>query len=122
VFLKGAVGLADGNYINPPVAGLSILIALFVAWLSLQHRGKLSNFSILIGIVVGWIAYEWMFPDHGSVSPSAGTLFPLFPWGMPNLEIGIVIIGIITGLMNTINAVTALKGADALYKTASTNQ
>lgn len=122
IFLKGAVGLADGDYINLPVAGLSVLIALLVAWLSLQNRGKLSNFSILIGIVVGWIAYEWIFPDKGALPASTGTLFTLFPWGKPNLEMGIVFIGMLTGLINTMNTVTACKGAEVLYSTTTSNR
>jgi xanthine/uracil permease len=121
-FFQGMIGLSDGGTIDLPVAGLSLVIALFVGWLNFKGRGLVSNLSLLIGIIVGWIAYVLFFPEQGGESTDASPLLTFFPWGTPNLEIGIVLAGVITGLMNTTNTITALKAAEPIYRETVSDQ
>ena len=100
-----------------PVTVLSIAIALLVGWIGIKGKGKLGNFSILIGMVAGWAAYMILFsePSGGASIQGTGFELKLFPWGAPNLEIGIIIAALLAGLINMTNTTVALNAADKLY-------
>jgi xanthine/uracil permease len=121
IFLRGMLGLSGSAHIDVKVAVLSIFLVVLVSWLNIKGRGKISNFSILIGIVVGWIIYAICFDTTAPVQPSEASLFTLFPWGSPNLEWGIVITGLLTGLINTTNTVASLQGAETLFEKKTTD-
>jgi len=115
IFFRGMVGLEQGDTINVPVASLSLFIVVFVCWLNIKGKGLLSNFSILIGIIFGWVAYTLLIPEPTpEVTPSAD-LLTFFPWGSPNFTIGIVLTAVISGLLNTTNTIASIKGAEMLY-------
>ncbi|WP_239093993.1 uracil/xanthine transporter [Bacillus sp. B15-48] len=121
VFLQGMIGLYDGDEIILPLAGLSVVIALFVGWLQLNFKGLISNFSILIGIIVGWIGYSFLFEtEQLTLSTFQGISY--FPWGTPSWEVGIIVTCIIAGLINTTNTIVSLKEAEQLYHTNTTKQ
>ncbi|XJZ28821.1 uracil/xanthine transporter [Bacillota bacterium Lsc_1132] len=119
IFTKGMLGLTSSGKINLPIAGLSLLLVILVASLNIKGKGLIGNFAILIGIVVGWIAYSLLFPrvETQAVSPR---LVHFFPWGQPNFNIGIVLMIVLTGLVNTTNTIGALKGAEPVIHQQTT--
>ncbi|WP_409342110.1 uracil/xanthine transporter [Paenibacillus sp. MBLB4367] len=121
-FFRGMIGLEDGR-MNLPVAALSGAVALLVGWIGVTGRGKLANFSILIGMTAGWAAYRLLFPGAVAESGSAGGgfVFELFPWGTPHFELGIMIAAMLAGLINMTNTIAALSTAEKLYDTVSTS-
>ena len=73
IFFKGMIGLSDAPRIQPPIALLSLGLVILVLLLSIWGRGLISNFALLIGIIVGWIAFRLLFPGHTlALAPAAG--------------------------------------------------
>jgi xanthine/uracil permease len=116
IFFKGMMGVSDGKHLDFRVALLSIGIAFLVGWVNLKGRGAVSNFSILIGMIVGWVAYDMLFPGYAPIQEATASTLTLFPWGPPNFEYGIILISFITGLINMSNTITAVSAAEILYK------
>ncbi|WP_416294640.1 uracil/xanthine transporter [Paenibacillus illinoisensis] len=123
-FFKGMIGYTEFGTFNLPVAALSVAIAFLVALIQLKGRGKLGNYAILIGIVTGWIAYSFVFPGQhaGLTGNSGGSLFTLFPWGVPTWEPGIVVTAFFVGLVNMTNSITTLSTVEKIYETQTTDQ
>ncbi|TMV49164.1 uracil/xanthine transporter [Paenibacillus mesophilus] len=123
VFFKSMTGLSDGGRVDMPVAALSVAIVLLVSWIGIKGRGMLGNFSILIGMVAGWVAYRLLFPgtEGHTVGEGGGLGVTLFPWGAPHIEVGILLAALLAGLINMTNTVTALSAADKLYGKSSTD-
>ncbi|TYP70737.1 uracil/xanthine transporter [Paenibacillus methanolicus] len=120
-FFEGMLDIQPSGHMNGPVAALSVGIAVLVGILTVKGRGPLANFSMLIGITAGWIAFDLLFPSAGgkaAVHEASAT--PLFPWGAPRLDAGILIAAFIVGLINMSNTVTALHTAGQLYGQAPT--
>jgi xanthine/uracil permease len=115
IFFKGMIGLSGSGEVVLFEAGLSMILVFIVGWLNLKGKGLASNFSILIGIIIGWgIHASWM-PTPQQATGSYLSLFTFFPWGPPNMEWGIVITAVLTGLLNTTNTVATLRGAEDLF-------
>lgn len=116
IFFKGMLGLSTGASIQPGIALLSFAIALLVFALTLWGPGRLSNFALLIGIIIGWIAFRLLFPANAaSLTPAGGALFMLFPWGNPFINIGVIAAVIVTGLINLSNTYATLAATGPLY-------
>ncbi|KON70823.1 uracil/xanthine transporter [Peribacillus butanolivorans] len=122
VFFKGMLGITEEGEINIPVSFLSLGIVILVSILKLKGSRNISNFSILIGIIVGWIFHSLLFPNTGSEMGSTSVSFSFFPLGVPNLEFGIIAIAFFAGLLNlcntfaSIQAASELMGDDASHK------
>lgn len=117
IFLKGMLGLSQGAHIQLSVAGLSIVLVILVNLLLIKGKGLVSNFALLIGIVVGWIAYILLFPNFSSTNLGhSAPLLNLFPWGAPGWNVGIILMGIIAGLINASNTIATLKGSEAIFE------
>lgn len=121
IFTKGMLGLDSGHAIHLPTAGLSIFLIILVVWINIKGPGVIRNFSILIGIVAGWIIYVLFFPSQSSEMITSTKLFNVFPWGKPTLSLGLIIMTIITGLVNTTNTVAAIKGFEPMVGATTTN-
>ncbi|GGI10758.1 uracil/xanthine transporter [Gottfriedia solisilvae] len=111
VFFKGMLGIAEDGKMNLPVSLLSLGIVLFVSILKIKGSKNISNFSILIGMIVGWIFYAILFSDSTPKMESANATFSLSPLGKPNLEFGIIAIAFFAGLMNLSNTFASLQAA-----------
>ncbi|MCK1992290.1 uracil/xanthine transporter [Peribacillus muralis] len=111
VFFKGMLGITDAGEVNIPVSFLSLGIVLLVSILKIKGPRTISNFSILIGIIVGWIFYALLFPATGAESVPKSASFSLFPLGMPNLEFGIIAIAFFAGLLNLCNTFASIQAA-----------
>ncbi|WP_238458088.1 uracil/xanthine transporter [Alkalihalobacterium alkalinitrilicum] len=116
IFLKGMLGLNHSEYIDVRVACFSLVLAAITIFLNVKGKGVISNLSLLIGMVVGWIGAVLMFPYETVSIVKTTPLLTWFPWGEPSLEWGIVLTVVITGLLNTTNTIATLKGAEDLYE------
>jgi xanthine/uracil permease len=118
IFFKGMIGLSDSPRIQPPIALLSLGLVILVLLLSIWGRGLISNFALLIGIIVGWIAFRLLFPGHTlALAPAGNALFAIFPWGGLAANLGVIITIVLTGLISMTNTFASLEGAETLYKT-----
>lgn len=122
------LGIPFGNIpgevnIDPAVSLLSIVIALLVIIISIKGSANVRKYALLIGIIIGWIAYAIIFETESVAGGQAsGFSFELFPLGSPAWDIGIILTVVLTGLLNTANTFGALKGTDSMYGTAATNK
>lgn len=116
VFFKGMFEVTEDGTLNVAASLLSVGVAILVAMLKIKGNQIISNFSILIGIVVGWILYVLLFPGQQAGSVQTGFAFSLFPLGKPNLEYGIIAVAFFAGLMNLSNTVASVRAAASLFK------
>ncbi len=116
VFFKGMIGLSNSTVIQLPIALFSFVLVILVMFISIRGRGALSNLALLIGIVVGWIAFRLLFPAQTSVlAPAGGAFFALFPWGNLAWNIGIITATVLAGLMSMSNTYATLEGVEPLF-------
>ena len=125
--MKGMLGIPFGNdaksgAIDISVYLLSIAIAILVIIISIKTPTGVARYSLLIGIILGWIAFVIFIGPEPSVVNHSSFHFEFFPLGRPSWHIGIIITAVITGLLNTANTFGALKGTDAMYKSMTTNK
>lgn len=93
---------------------LSILVFFIIILLSSKGKGWLKNYAILIGILFGWILFIIFGKSHQALSDTSDIInFPeFFPWGLPQLNGGIVVTAILFTLLlisNTYAAISAAK-------------
>ncbi|HIW35210.1 MAG TPA: uracil/xanthine transporter [Candidatus Paenibacillus intestinavium] len=119
IFFKGMLKINDDGTLNMAITIFSVIVAIFVAILKIKGNAIIGNFSLLIGIIVGWILYALIFPAESLLSAADGaqSSFRFFPLGKPNLQYGIIFItflGCILNMSNTfasINAVSKLNNS-----------
>ncbi len=117
IFFKGMLGLANSTTINPAIALLSILLVLLVFILSIRGRGIISNLALLIGIIIGWIAFRLFIPGQvATQTPAGNAIFALFPWGPPAFDPGVITAVILAGLISLSNTYASLEGAGQLLE------
>ena len=121
IFTKGMLGLATGDQIDIPTASLSIFLVILVIWINVKGPKVIRSFSLLIGIVTGWIIYELLFPASSSTAANSTSLIHLFPWGHPTVSLGLIITAVITGLVNTTNTIAAIKGFEPMVEATTTD-
>ncbi|HLR09371.1 MAG TPA: uracil/xanthine transporter [Bacillota bacterium] len=124
IFLKGMLGIPFGQNsqsatIDLSVSLLSIVIAVIVIIITVKAPSSIRRYGLLIGIIIGWIAYSLFFGQQESGGQTAvnSSGIALFPLGKPAWDIGIIITAILTGLLNTANTFGSLKGTDRFYNT-----
>ncbi|WP_175989901.1 uracil/xanthine transporter [Bacillus sp. Marseille-Q1617] len=116
IFFKGMLTISEDGSLVLPVSLFSISIAVLVSLLKIKGTPFLSNFSILIGMVAGWIGYLLLFPSESEASATSGeSFFILFPFGTPNLNAGIVFITFLASLMNLSNTLASVQAASQLF-------
>lgn len=115
IFFKGMLKLAPNGHLNIPVSLFSIGLVILTTIISVKGKGLVSNFAVLIGIIVGWVLYTILFPGSQQSVAAGDIKLTFFPWGKPNLEIGIVLTAFITGLMNLTNNISGPKASEGLY-------
>lgn len=129
IFFNGMLGVAEDGSLILPVTAFSIVLAIFVALLKIKGNALISNFSLLIGIAVGWPIYSLLFHGKGAataVTSAAGTAgteassaaggLLLFPLGQPNLQIGIIIVTFVACLLNMSNTFASIRAAATIFK------
>ncbi len=111
-FIKGIMGV---GYLTPNIDGKvffpALAILIFTILLSKSPYPMIRSYSILYGIVVGWILFKVL----GIVKPidmeasSIIALPKLLEWGTPKLEVGIIITSIITALLLLSNLIASIE-------------
>ncbi len=120
IFFKGMMKVSEQGTIDVPVTLYSFALVIFVSLLKLKGNATISNFSILIGLLAGWIGYDLLFTSDAQQGAPAGDMnFTLFPLGQPNLEMGIIAVAFFAGMMNLSNTVASISAGDQLYKKES---
>jgi xanthine/uracil permease len=98
------------------------MVVLLTIFLSVKGRKSISQYSLLIGIIAGWIAYEGIFKSVGEAANMSGEpAVGMFLLGELSFDIGIIITAVVAGMLNLSNTFGALKGTDELYKSETTN-
>ena len=122
IFFRGMLGIDATGHLTPSVASLAIAVSILVAVLTIAGRGLLSNFSILIGIALGWFAYH-LFIHAASpvVRPNLQDVTQTFAWGRPAWNAGIVMATVMTALINTTNTIATLRASEPLFNSAVTS-
>ncbi|USK31354.1 uracil/xanthine transporter (plasmid) [Bacillus sp. CMF21] len=127
IFLKGMLGIPFSAedapaQIDIPIFLLSCIVVLLTIFLSVKGRKSISQYSLLIGIIAGWIAYEGIFKSVGeAVNMGGEPAVGMFLLGELSFDIGIIITAVVAGMLNLSNTFGALKGTDELYKSETTN-
>jgi xanthine/uracil permease len=117
IFFKGMFPLTNDGTINIPMSLFSLAIVILVSVLKLKGKKMLSNYSILIGLIVGWIFYDILFVDKvAMITQSNHLTFTLFPLGKPNLELGIIVVTFFAVMMNLTNTVASISTSENLFK------
>lgn len=121
-FLKGMLGIPSSGHsgegtIQVGVGALSILIALLVLILTIKGSKKIAQYSMLIGIIVGWPLFSLLFESQSQLGGEISTSLKLFifPLGDPAWNIGIIITVVITGVLNLSKQYGSIKGTDIIY-------
>ena len=122
IFAKGMLGLSTGDQIDLPTAGLSFVIILLVAWITIKGPASMRNFAILIGMVFGWMVYVLLFPAAPDETSQSTQLVNLFPWGKPSFSLGLIMMAVVTGLVNTSNTMASIKGIETLINKKTTQK
>ncbi|WP_438349653.1 uracil/xanthine transporter [Paenibacillus sp. FA6] len=123
IFFKGMLTVNEDGTLDLPITLFSLGIAIFVALLKIKGSKNIGNFSLLIGIVVGWSLYAMFFPTANSLSGNEVGVFSIFPLGSPNLQFGIITITFLGCFINMSNTIASLQAASKLLnEKASTSQ
>lgn len=120
IFFKGMLKTSADGVLDMPVSLFSIGIAIFVILLKIKGKPAIGNFSILIGMVVGWILYVLVFPSGQSVDVESSLSFPIFPFGKPNLNVSIIAITFLASFVNLSNTIASVRAVSNLLEQKAT--
>ncbi|WP_226529381.1 uracil/xanthine transporter [Metabacillus niabensis] len=116
IFFKGMLKFTPDGKLDIPVSLFSLGVVLLVCLIKIKGKAVISNFAILIGIVVGWIFYMILFPaEQSTISQSTGFGLHLFPLGTPNLNIGIIAITFLASFINLSNTIASVSTASTMF-------
>ena len=90
IFLKGMIGLNEGEMIDGKLAVFSFLLAGFTILIHVKGSRLVSSLNLLIGMTVGWILAVQLFPQEAQETIKTTPFLTWFPWGAPTLEWGLV--------------------------------
>lgn len=123
IFFQGMLKISADGTLDLPISLFSIGIVILVSILKIKGGNTLGNFSILIGMVAGWIIYILIFPAEPTFAGSTASFaLPIFPLGMPNLNWSIIAVTCIASLINLSNTIASVQGASMLLKEEPTQQ
>lgn len=118
IFFQGMLKFSSDGSIVISISLFSFFIVFLVSVIKIKGSELLGNFSVLIGLVVGWILYSLLFPADGTAIASQQIKFTIFPLGKPNLEYGIIIITFIGAIINMSNTFSSIQAAGRLFNRA----
>ncbi|MBG5921331.1 uracil/xanthine transporter [Providencia stuartii] len=120
IFLKGMLGLPFGVIdtnveVNYPVFFLAFAVLILVIAMIVFLPASMSQYALLCGTIIGWIAYSLLF--DGKISAISEVKWELFPFGRADeVQPSIVITAILAGILNTSNTFGAIRGSDVFYQ------
>lgn len=117
IFFEGMFAFHSDGTLDLPVSMYSIVIFIFVCLLRIKGKPMIGNFSILIGMLAGWIFYLILFPGSGAPAAISGSFqIPIFPYGLPNLNFSIILTTFIAMMVNLSNTVASVKTAARMFQ------
>jgi len=115
IFSKGMLKITQDGKLDIPVSLFSISIVILVAILIIKGPKIVSNFAILIGMAAGWIGYVLLFQSEETFRPAMSFGLSIFPFGPPNLHIGIILITFLSCFINLSNTMASVQAAAKLF-------
>lgn len=101
MFLKGMIGVSDtSTKIQPGIVIISFAIFMLVLALSVWGKGWLKSYAVLIGMVVGSIAF--IVVNGSQPMPKSSSIISLpdvFAWGIPKLDAGMFVSSIMVAFV-----------------------
>ena len=101
MFLKGMIGVRDtSTKIQPGIVIISFAIFILVLALSVWGKGWLKSYAVLIGMVVGSIAF--VLVNGSQPIPKTSSIISLpdvFAWGIPKLDAGMFVSSIMVAFV-----------------------
>lgn len=127
IFLKGMLGIpfgyaADTARFDLSISLLSIIIVVLVIIISVKFPIKIRSYSLLIGILLGWILHTIFFGSSSGGTSVDSLSFMLFPLGTPTWNLGVILTVVLAGLLNTANTFGALKGTESILQTKTSKK
>ncbi|WP_052504445.1 purine/pyrimidine permease [Rossellomorea aquimaris] len=114
IFFNGMIVQEEGN-VDWKLTMLSIFVFVFIVILSIKAKGWGRQFSLLIGIIVGWGVFA-MFGGaanpFGQRSLNSAAVPELFSWGTPAINGSIIIATILFSFTLILNNIAAI---DSMY-------
>ncbi len=111
-FIKGIMGVGYlSNNVDAKVAIPAIVTLIVTATLSMSRKPIIRSFSILYGIVFGWILF-WILNITKPVLNADIVFFSIpeiFAFGMPKIDGGIILTSIITALLLLSNLIASVE-------------
>lgn len=120
IFFEGMLVVSEDGTLDLPVSLFSVGVAAFVCFVKIKGKEMIGNFSILIGIVVGWALYALIFPASAAAEISSSWHIPIFPFGAPNLKMSIILTTFIAVFINLSNTVVSIQTAADLFRKKAT--
>ncbi|UOQ86768.1 purine/pyrimidine permease [Gracilibacillus salinarum] len=115
-FLEGMLGLQGGSEnIQVKEALIATLTFMIVLGLSIFSKGWLSNYSMIIGIFIGWFIFVIVNGEAPVVGDVALFALPdVFAFGMPEFNISLIPIAFITAVILLSNIVASVVAVDQI--------
>lgn len=109
-FLEGMLGLNSGSGTIQVTEALIAFFTLFLIFgLSLFAKDWLSNYAVLIGIIIGWILYRLFIGDTTSETEVEMISLPeVFAFGSPSFDLSVIPIAFVTAIIIVSNLVAAI--------------
>jgi xanthine/uracil permease len=115
-FLEGMLGLQVQSGVDYGITAISFAVFVLVIVLSNKGKGWMKSYSLLLGILFGWLLYFLSGKTSNTNSTPAPASFiklpDIFAWGTPHLNGGMVVTSIVFTFIlisNTMAAITAVK-------------
>ena len=118
IFFKGMLKVNEDGVLDLPVTLFSFGVVILVSLLKIRGD-TIGNFSILIGMLLGWAVYVILFPAEQVAGNQGSMDFSFFPLGAPNLNYGIIAITFIASIINLSNTIASVQAASKLTGTSA---
>jgi len=109
-FLQGMLGIEENsNTIQVTEAVIAFLSFFIILGLSMFARNWLSNYAMLIGIIIGWVIYVILIGgEHNPENMPAFSFPEIFAFGMPVFDLSVIPISFITAIIVISNIVASI--------------
>ncbi|RAT96771.1 purine/pyrimidine permease [Brevibacillus sp. Leaf182] len=110
VFLKGMIGVSTtSSEINPVNVVIAFAVFALVLSLSIWGKGWLKSYAVLIGIIMGWLAFALVNGSGSVPTASSIVLLPeIFAWGLPRLDGGMAVSAVIVAFVLVTNIIASM--------------
>ncbi len=123
IFMKGMLGLSNHAEISLSTSLLSIALIAIVMVIQMSRFQKIRNYSILLGIALGWVVFRIAIEPATGVAPAGiSSLWAFAPWGPFGTDWGIVLTAVAAGLINASNTVATLESAKPIFHVETTKK